>query len=168
MDLFSKNSTTPRVPSRTLGGKLYIRKVFLPNDTGRNAVNDTASLGGWYCACDMVGNLLTYPLTVFADVSPSIEHALSCARGGFPTIRHSEIRNITADLMRQVCHRVGLQPVTGEQLQHRTANREDGARLDVVARNFWGQDGQRAFFDVRVFNPYAPCSHKLNVTGRTS
>ena len=76
-------------------------------------------------------------------------------------IRHNEIRNIIADLMSQVCHSVGvepsLQPVTGEQLQHRTANREDGARLDVVARNFWGQDGQRAFFDVRVFNPYAPC-----------
>ena len=38
---------------------------------------------------------------------------------------------------------------------HRTANREDGARLDVVAEGFWGGDRQRAFFDVRVFNPFA-------------
>ena len=39
-------------------------------------------------------------------------------------------------------------------LRYATANREDGARLDVVARDFWGQNRQRAFFDVRVFNPF--------------
>ena len=52
-----------------------------------------------------------------------------------------------------------LQPVTGEQLTHRIANREDGARLDVVAESFWGNDRQNrqsTFFDVRVFNPFAP------------
>ena len=88
---------------------------------------------------------------------------MSCSRGGFPSIRHNEIRDITADLLSEVCHNVGtepcLQPVTGEQLRHRTANREDGARLDVVAESFWGRDRQRAFFDVRVFNPFAP-SHR--------
>ena len=61
--------------------------------------------------------------------------------------------------MSEVCHAVGtepcLQPVTGELLTHRTANREDGARLDIVAQSFWGRDRQSAFFDVRVFNPYA-------------
>ena len=36
---------------------------------------------------------------------------------------------------------------------HRTANREDG--LDVMAEGFWGGDRQRAFLDVRVFNPFA-------------
>ena len=45
----------------------------------------------------------------------TIEHALSCSRGGFPSIRHNEIRNITADLLGGVCHSVGtelsLQPV---------------------------------------------------------
>ena len=89
-----------------------------------------------------------------------VEHALSCPRGGFPSIRHNEIRDITASLMSEVCHAVGtepcLQPVTEEQLTHRTANREEGARLDIVAQNFWGRDRQSAFFDVRVFNPYAP------------
>ena len=45
--------------------------------------------------------------------------------------------------------------MTEEQLTHRTANREDGARLDIVAENFWGRDRQCAFFDVRVFNPFA-------------
>ena len=91
----------------------------------------------------------------------TIEHALSCSRGGFPSIRHNEIRKTTADLLSGVCHSVGtepsLQPVTGEQFEHRTANREDGARLDIVAQSFWGRDRQSAFFDVRVFNPFAPC-----------
>ena len=29
------------------------------------------------------------------------------------------------------------------------------ARLDVVAWDFWGRNRQRAFFDIRVFNPFA-------------
>ena len=89
----------------------------------------------------------------------TVDHALSCPRGGFPSIRHNEIRDITADLLSEVCHNVGtepcLQPITGEQLTYSTANREDGARLDVVAESFWGKNRQRAYFDVRVFNPFA-------------
>lgn len=87
---------------------------------------------------------------------------IKCKKGtsGFPSIRHNEIRDITAELMTEVCHGVGteptLQPVTEEQLTQRSANREDGARLDIAAENFWGRDQQRAFFDVRVFNPFAP------------
>ena len=56
---------------------------------------------------------------------------------------------MTATLMSEVCHNVkiepGLQPVTGEQFEHRTANREDGARLDIVAQSFWGRNRQSAF-----------------------
>ena len=93
----------------------------------------------------------------------TIEHALSCPCGGFPSIRHNELRDITAQLLTETCHGVGieppLQPLGGEQLRYRTANREDGARLDIVAESFWGRDRQNAFFDVRVFNPYAP-SHR--------
>ena len=35
---------------------------------------------------------------------------------------------------------------------YKTANKEDGARLDIVAESFWGRGRQRAFFDVRVPN----------------
>ena len=86
---------------------------------------------------------------------------ICCPRGGFPSVCHNEIRDVTANLMSEVCHAVctepSLQPVTGEQLTHKTANREEGTRLDVVAQSFWGRDKQSAFFDVylRVFNPYA-------------
>ena len=47
-----------------------------------------------------------------------------------------------------------LLPLTGEQL-HATANAQDEARLDISIDGFW-QRGQRAFFDVRVFNPFVP------------
>ena len=98
----------------------------------------------------------------------TVEHALSCPHGGYPSIRHNEIRDITAELMSEVCHGVGiepgLQPVTGEQFKHKTANKEDGARLDIVAENFWSKDRQRAFFDVRVFNPFAQSHQNTNIS----
>ena len=84
---------------------------------------------------------------------------LSCSCGGFPSIRHSDIRDLTAKLLTEVCHNVAteppLQPITGERLSHRTSNSEDRAHLDVCAQGF-GDRHQRAFFDVRVFNHFAP------------
>ena len=89
----------------------------------------------------------------------TVEHAMICPRGGFPSIRHNKVRDITADLLSDVCHSVGTEPslqnVSEEQLTHRSVNREDGTRLDIIATNFWGRDWQCAFFDVRIFNPFA-------------
>ena len=89
---------------------------------------------------------------------------LSCAKGGYPSIRHNEIRDFTAHLMTEVCHNVAvephLQPLTGESLHGLSSNTEDGARLDVAADGFWGSRFERAFFDVRVFNPYAPSNKR--------
>ena len=84
--------------------------------------------------------------------------------GGFPTIRHNEIRDLTANLMSEVCHDVcvepSLQPVTGEILNGASAITEDGARLDIAANGFWGGRHERAYFDVRVFNPLAPSNRQ--------
>ena len=35
----------------------------------------------------------------------SITHAMDCHCGGFPTSRHNEIRDITVEMMSQVCHK---------------------------------------------------------------
>ena len=90
----------------------------------------------------------------------SVVHALNCPHSGFPSIRHNELPDITAELLSEVCHNVGteppLQPITDEYMSYRTANREDGARLDIAAGSFWASDRQRAFFDIRVFNHFAP------------
>ena len=72
----------------------------------------------------------------------TVEHALSCPKGGFPTLRHNEIRDLTADLLTEVCNDVcvepELQPVLPQQLTGATANRQDGARLDISANGVWG------------------------------
>ena len=40
----------------------------------------------------------------------SIDHALSCPTGGFPSIRHNGVRDITASLLSEVCHGVSIEP----------------------------------------------------------
>ena len=74
----------------------------------------------------------------------SVEHALNCACGSIPSIRHNKLHDITADFLTEVCYNVGTEPalqsLSQEQLKHKTANREDGARLDVVTESFWGRD----------------------------
>ena len=94
----------------------------------------------------------------------TVEHSLSCPKGGFPTIRHNEIRDTIANLMTEVCNDVciepHLQPSTGETFSGASATTEDGARLDIAANGFWGSRYERAYFDVRVFNPYAPSNRQ--------
>ena len=96
----------------------------------------------------------------------SVDHSLTCPCGGFPTLRHNEIRDITAELLSDVCHDVGvepnLQPLSGESLQYVTTNREEGAHLDMVADCFW-RNRKRAFFDIRVFHPFAPSYRKTPI-----
>ncbi len=96
------------------------------------------------------------PETCACGKSFDVNHAMICPKGGFPIIRHNEVRDITADLLTEICHDVELeptlQPLTGERLSHRTANTEDGARLDVKARGFWDRM-QCAFFDIGFFTP---------------
>ena len=98
----------------------------------------------------------------------TVEHALTCNRGGFSFLRHNEIRDLSAKLLTEVCPNVGiepgLQPLSGETLAMRTANRQDEARLDIRAQGFWGERRQDAFFDVRVFNPHAPSNRHTSPT----
>ena len=89
-----------------------------------------------------------------------------CHMGGFPTIRHNEIRDLTASLLTEVCSNVAtepaLQPLSGESMSARTANTDDGARVDIGARGFWN-GRQDAFFDVRVFYPNASSYRSQNL-----
>ena len=56
----------------------------------------------------------------------------------------------------EVCIEPKLQPLTGEHLNLASAIRDNNARLDISANGFWGGSSEKAMFDVRVFNPYAP------------
>ena len=84
-----------------------------------------------------------------------LQHALSCKKGGFLSLRHNLVRTITSSLLSEVCKDVRvelqLQPLTGESFATSTATGNE-VRLDVCARGFW-QAGQMTFFNVKVFNP---------------
>jgi hypothetical protein len=88
----------------------------------------------------------------------SVDHALSCVKGGFVHQRHDALRDALAKVINDVCNDVTTEPpllkLTGEQQFQKSANTQDDARLDIAARSFWVR-GQRAFFDVRVFHPFA-------------
>ena len=88
----------------------------------------------------------------------TVDHALVCRHGGFQIQRHNNLRDLIAALLQEVCTNVEtepqLQPTSGEILGQ-SANKDDNARLDVRAGGFWGTAQQDAFFDVRVFYPFA-------------
>ena len=50
-----------------------------------------------------------------------IQHAMSCKKGGFITIRHNDLRDLTANLLTEVCKDSDIEPqllpVTVETLQ---------------------------------------------------
>ena len=65
----------------------------------------------------------------------NVEHAMNCLSGGFPTIRHNELRDFTATVLSEVCHDVTIEPrLSGENLRYATANVDNEARPDVNAR----------------------------------
>ena len=90
-----------------------------------------------------------------------------CPFGGFPTIRHNEVRDLIASLLTEVCHNVttepSLQPISSETFSLASANTSNDAHLDVKARGFWS-GGQDAYFDVRVFYSNASSYCSLSLT----
>ena len=107
------------------------------------------------------------PTTCACGATFSVEHVLSCPKGGFPSIRHNELRDLTASLLTEVCNDVcvepTLQPITTEVMNRHTANTTEGARLDIAVNGFWGGRYERSFLDVRVFNPYAPSNRNTSI-----
>ena len=97
------------------------------------------------------------PLNCVCSKKFDVDHAMNCTTGGFIHKRHDGVRDVVGKVMEDVAYDVQieppLQPLTGEIIQP-PANRDNEARLDISARGFW-QRGEKAYFDVRVFNPFA-------------
>ena len=97
------------------------------------------------------------PSTCICGKRFDVDHAISCQKGGFIHRRHDELKeligHIAGDLYCDVEIEPNLLPMTGETLHH-SANKQPDARLDISIRGFW-QRGERAFADVRIFNPFA-------------
>ena len=103
-------------------------------------------------------NLKRLPINCSFGKKFTLDHAVSCLKGGFIHQRHDEIRNLIAktldDVYKEVAIEPPLAPLTGKVLGKSELNVSDEARLDIAARGFW-QKYEMAFFDVRVFNPFA-------------
>ena len=73
-------------------------------------------------------------------------------------MRHSDLRDFTANMLSEVCKDIEvkpkLAPLTGEDLDSRTAKTTNEARLDIRGRKVW-ERGQQTLLDLRVFDPNA-------------
>lgn len=85
-----------------------------------------------------------------------ITHALSCKKGGYVIFRHNKIRDLEAELMKEVCTDVKIEPellpLTNQQLN---GNNADKARLDVSGIGVWAPF-EKTFIDVRIVHPNCP------------
>ena len=87
--------------------------------------------------------------------------------GDLTFIRHSELRDLTAEWLQEVCHDVTVEPpllpLNGELITPSSANCSNTARADIHARGFWGRR-QGALFNIRVFHPNTPSYRQTLVT----
>ena len=112
------------------------------------------------------------PETCACGCEFTCEHAMICKKKRrIYSLRHNNLRDITYELLSEVCKGVEnermLQPLTGETLKYQTAKTENNARLDVSVLGFWCRD-QRAFFDIKVFDPVAPSHAHQSLTAAHS
>ena len=83
-------------------------------------------------SCELAEVSSKLPVTVCHE-PPVLDNCVLCVYwilivyhcGGLPSMQHNDIRDITADVLTEVCPSVSieplLQPLTGEQLQYQAA-----------------------------------------------
>ena len=87
--------------------------------------------------------------------------SLPCSFLSEGSLRHNEIRNLTANLLTEVYQQVQVEPelqVVSDSgaFSQAMANTQEGARLDIAMNGFWGGRTEPCLVDVLKFNPYAP------------
>ena len=55
-------------------------------------------------------HLPNVPSKCFCGKKFDVDHSMICPKGGFPTLRHNEVRDITADLLTETCKDVTIEP----------------------------------------------------------
>ena len=96
------------------------------------------------------------PLYCSCKEKNDVNHALTCKKGGYVSMRHDRIRDLEANLLRDVCKDVRIEPdllPVGNVLLE-SANIAERARLDVSAIGIWSPM-ERTFLDVRIVHPNA-------------
>ena len=87
----------------------------------------------------------------------SVDYALMCKKGGYVILRHNRLRDLEAELMKEVCTDVRTEP-TLLPIANRSnvsGNTTDQGRPDVSGVGVWSPM-EKTFIDVRIFHPNAP------------
>ena len=86
-----------------------------------------------------------------------LDHILNCKVGGYVAMRHNNIRDLEATLLKEVCKDVRVEPDLLPVGERGTQSRKSAtkARLDVSAVGVWSAC-ERTFLDVRVMHPNSP------------
>ena len=91
----------------------------------------------------------------------SVDHTLICAKGGYVAMRHNALRDLNADLQKEVCKDVVVEPkllpLDNEDVEGTSGER---AAPDISSRGIWSTF-ERTFFDVRILHPNAPSYQSL-------
>ena len=74
-------------------------------------------------------------------------------------MRHDEIRDTFAKIMKDVCFDVEmestLRKLEGKSFEYESTCTENEARLDISANGLWDSRFSKTYFDVKIFNPLA-------------
>ena len=74
------------------------------------------------------------------------------------SMRHNRVRDLEAELMREVCHDVKIEPELlpiANETNRTRGNIAEKARLDVSGVGVWG-NYEKTFLDIRVMHPNSP------------
>ena len=87
----------------------------------------------------------------------SVDHTLNCKLGGYVNMRHNGIRNMEADILKEICKDVKIEPelLPVGNTEFAGSNVAEKASLDVSAVGIWSAM-ERTFVDVRVMHPNSP------------
>ena len=89
------------------------------------------------CACGTDGLRKTFQLTAPTVIeSFTVEHALSCTRGGYVALRHNELRDLFGDLLRQTSTNVSVEPELQPLSGGRFSKQPQPLTLSVMAHGW--------------------------------
>ena len=85
---------------------------------------------------------------------------MNCKRAGFVVMRHNNVKDFAANLLKTIQNDAEIEPalqkIDNEKIDRRT---EHEARPDIRGQGVW-QQGQNAFFDIRLTNVNANSQKK--------
>ena len=106
------------------------------------------------------------PLHCACGTENDINHSLICKTGGYAIFRHNTVRDVIAEILKEICKDVKIEPelipIESDLNRASIGNTAEKARLDVSCVGLWSPV-ERTFMDVRVFHPNAPSYQKKSL-----